>query len=589
MYKDLSMQRSYIILAGFVVTVLMGYTANGQIHFHYTSNTGNNATVAVPTTANPGIGGTPLASGDEIGVFTPDGLCVGAVVWSGANAVITVWGDNDQTPEIDGMRGGEQIFYRVWQQSTNTEYISVNVTYLQGDGMYSGNAIYILSSLSAVVPPTVPQLLSPSDGATDISVTPTLTWNASSRATSYELQASTSSAFTTTAADDSTIVGTSRQVGPLGNSIRYYWRVRAKNSGGTSSWSTVRNFTTVPAVPLAPSLISPANGVTDRPTTLTLIWNASTGASSYHLQLSTSAAFTIVSVDDSTLTSTSRQVGPLANNTTYYWRVNAKNSGGTSNWSTIWSFTTVPLPPPAPTLASPVSGSTKQPTTLTASWIVSTGASSYHLQLSTSAAFTTVSVDDSTLTSVSRQVGSLANNTTYYWRVNAKNSGGTSGWSSIWSFTTVPLAPATPALVSPINGAANQPTTLTVSWNASSGASSYRFQLSTTAAFTTVNVDDSALVSTSRQVGSLANNTTYYWRVNAKNSGGTSNWSTAWSFTTVPLPPAVPTLVSPINGITGQSVPMCRGGLNHKKVYRQRRRNSKKAGDDTMTHRSKRS
>jgi len=142
------------LLIGLSIAMLSSAVTMAQTHFTFTSNTGNNATVGVPTSANPNIGGTPLAPGDEIGVFTPDGLCVGAVVWEGTNTAITVWGDNDQTPEIDGIRVGEQIYYRVWQSSTNTEFTQVDVSYSQGNGIYAVNGIYVLASLTAV-PPSV--------------------------------------------------------------------------------------------------------------------------------------------------------------------------------------------------------------------------------------------------------------------------------------------------------------------------------------------------------------------------------------------------------------------------------------------------
>src|SRR3990172_8900881 len=100
--KRLSIQSPATLTRLFLISLFVGLLisaqAVAQVHFTFTPNTGEEATVAVPTSANPNIGGSPLASGDEIGVFTPAGLCVGAVIWTGSNTVITVWGDNDQTP-----------------------------------------------------------------------------------------------------------------------------------------------------------------------------------------------------------------------------------------------------------------------------------------------------------------------------------------------------------------------------------------------------------------------------------------------------------------------------------------------------------
>lgn len=119
--------------------------------FKFIANTGNNATVAVPAAVNPNIDGTPLATGDEIGVFTPAGLCIGAAVWtSGQSAAITVWGDNDQTPAVDGIKAGEEMRYRIWRKATNSVHLQMSAAYAQGDGKYAANGIYILSALSGV-------------------------------------------------------------------------------------------------------------------------------------------------------------------------------------------------------------------------------------------------------------------------------------------------------------------------------------------------------------------------------------------------------------------------------------------------------
>jgi hypothetical protein len=139
--------RTTAVLFLMLIAGAAGSTA--QTHFTFTSNTGSNAVVAVPGNINPNIAGVPLEHGDEIGAFSPAGLCVGACVWEGAAASISVWGDNTITPETDGMMSGETIKYRIWDSSAAIEYPIVNVTYATGDGIYQPNGIYALSSISA--------------------------------------------------------------------------------------------------------------------------------------------------------------------------------------------------------------------------------------------------------------------------------------------------------------------------------------------------------------------------------------------------------------------------------------------------------
>lgn len=95
--------------------------------------------------------------------------------------------------------------------------------------------------------------------------------------------------------------------------------------------------TTVPSVPV---LVLPVSSSINVQTNPTLSWNASSGAASYHLQVSTSSTFASTAVDQSGITGTSLSVNGLSSGTTYYWRVSASNANGTSNWSSAFNFTT---------------------------------------------------------------------------------------------------------------------------------------------------------------------------------------------------------------------------------------------------------
>ena len=97
-----------------------------------------------------------------------------------------------------------------------------------------------------------------------------------------------------------------------------------------------------PPVPAAPVLIAPLNGALLVATNPLLDWDSSTYAESYGIQVSTDSLFTSTVYDSSNIPITEFQIpnNGLNINTTYYWRVNASNEGGTSPWSNIFHFTT---------------------------------------------------------------------------------------------------------------------------------------------------------------------------------------------------------------------------------------------------------
>jgi predicted phage tail protein len=280
--------------------------------------------------------------------------------------------------------------------------------------------------------PGAPTLLSPTDASSGIAVIPSLSWNASSGAASYTLQVSANSSFSTFVYNNSGLTNTTQQVNGLNPLTLYYWRVSATNTAGTSGWSTAWSFTTTGPSPAAPVLLSPLNGTTTNSSPL-LIWIASSGATSYTLQVSVDSLFSSFAYNQDSLTSSSQQLTELTAST-YYWRVAATNNNGTSGWSNVWHITT--LAPTAPALSSPINGATAQLLSPLLSWSASGGATSFTLQVSLNSSFTSFVYNHSGLTSLNQQVTGLTAQTKYYWRVSASNSYGTSGWSDTWSFTT---------------------------------------------------------------------------------------------------------------------------------------------------------
>ena len=400
--------------------------------------------------------------------------------------------------------------------------------------LWPGAAVIVRYGQASQLP--APGLVSPANNATDQPASLTLEWNSVPAATSYRVQVSTDPSFTTTVVDDQNVTGTSLQVGPLANGTTHHWRVQAKNATMTSPYSSVWSFTTVPgAPPAAPTLASPAGGATEVSTSPTLSWNASGGATSYRLQVSTMSNFSTTVYDMSGITGTSSVVTGLMNNTVYYWRVNASNAVGTSVYSNLRSFTTIAGggAPAAPLLTSPANNATDQPTSVTLQWTRPASATSFRVQLGTDPNFVIgLRLDDSTVADTFRDVFALAENTTYHWRVNAKNAQGTSPFSPVWNFTTLCQSPAQVLLVFPPDQAIIAADSGRLIWQAQPQATRYWLELAIDPLFTFRTVD-STLTDTTVIARSLANNQPYYWKVRAGNTCGWGPFSGTRSFTVV--------------------------------------------------------
>ncbi|MDH3402348.1 MAG: hypothetical protein OEP45_01935 [Acidobacteriota bacterium] len=98
--------------------------------------------------------------------------------------------------------------------------------------------------------PAAPALLSPPDGAVDVSLVPTLAWSASTQAETYVVEVATDPGFTDivfTAATDETTATPTAALDPV---TEYFWHVRAGNLCGDGVFSATFSFTTMAIPPI---------------------------------------------------------------------------------------------------------------------------------------------------------------------------------------------------------------------------------------------------------------------------------------------------------------------------------------------------
>ena len=349
--------------------------------------------------------------------------------------------------------------------------------------------------------------------ATATSASLTLRWAVVPGATAYRVKLGESGTPTT-------VTGASHEFTGLTAGTEYTLYVYAQNRGGNSEWSSITAST---AGPPAPSGLSK----TATSTTITLSWSAVTGATGYDVKQGATGTETAVS------SGTSYTFSNLTASTEYTLYVRARNSAGVSDWKSL-SATTAPAQPSGLNVMSSSTG-------LTLSWNIVDGATGYDVKQGATGTVTSVAAVarrkievglgtgltmTATVSGVSHVFTDLTSNTAYTLYVRTKNSGGNSEWTSL-SATTAPAAP------SGLSATATN-TSLTLSWNAVTGATGYDVSLGSSSPAVSAS-------GTSHTFSDLSAGTTYRLDVRARNGSGFSDWtSLTASTTTAPAAPSAP-------------------------------------------------
>ena len=451
------------------------------------------------------------------------------------------WAAVDGAAKYEIYRSTQQSTgYSLLGTTTSTSYVNTSaaagITYYYkvcavnsaGTSAYSN----IVSGRAKAAIPAAPRV---TIGNSSASGKPQLTWAAVDGAAKYEIYRSTqqSTGFTLLGTTTSTsYVNTGAAVGKT-----YYYKVRALNvDGAAGAYSSTVSGAAKAVAPAAPT-VTMTYSDSGKPK---LTWSAVSGAASYRVYRSESrgTGYSLLG----TTTSTSYVNTGAAVGKTYYYRVKAVNSAGTSAYSNIVSGRAKAAIPAAPRVTIGNSSASGKPQL---TWAAVDGAAKYEIYRSTqqSTGFTLLG----TTTSTSYVNTGAAVGKTYYYKVRALNVDGAAGaYSSTVSGAAKAVAPAAPTVTMTYSDSGKPKLT----WSAVSGAASYRVYRSESrgTGYSLLGTTTStSYVNTGAAVGK-----TYYYRVKAVNSAGTSAYSNIVSGTARTPAPAAPVLKGGTSSASGK-------------------------------------
>ena len=412
-------------------------------------------------------------------------------------------------------------------------------------------------------PPYIPNNPNPQNNSNNVPITTDLSWTGGDPdpgdTVTYDVY------FGSTNPPPLVMIGlpaTTYDLGTLGYSTTYYWKIISWDNRGASTQGPLWVFTTMSVPnnpPYAPNTPTPMNHAVGVNISADLGWNGGDPDPGdtvlYDMYFGATNPPPKISSNQS---STSYDPGTLSFDTTYYWKIVAWDNHGASTMGPLWDFSTESLvnnPPYLPSDPEPSNHAINVDIQTDISW--NGGDPDPGDTVTYDVFFGSISPPPrvvSNQTSTSYEPGTLSYETTYYWKIIAWDNHGASTQGSLWDFTTMvepnnpPYPPSDP---SPSDGATDVDISVELSWTGGDPDGdpvTYDVYFGTSSPPVQVAANQSA---SSYTPGSLEYMTTYYWMIVSWDDLGLSTPGDQWLFTTQsepnnpPYPPSDP---SPIDG-----------------------------------------
>lgn len=363
----------------------------------------------------------------------------------------------------------------------------------------------------------------------------------------YDVFLATKAELTDAEKIESALVDTKCTVEELIPSSTYFWKVKSINTAGESIDSRVFSFTTASE---ASALKSPADKATIDGNSVSLEWNKNSDVNAkYDVFLGTNAELTDAEKIATGITDVTFLAKELISGYTYFWKVKTIDSAGKTLESSVFTFTPA-LKPSA--LLLPEDKSVIAENSVSLSWAKNSNPNvKYDVFIGNKAELT----DDDRVVTKTSDLSYLAEGikagATCYWKVNTISDKGAVLETTSYSFSN--KYPSTPVQSYPKDKTELIRLTTNLLWSESTlfdGAEvTYNILYAPTADFESKPVKTADLTKTKLSIEGLTENTSYSWKVIARNADGDTTESEVFTFTTHKSP--ANTLLLPVNESTG--------------------------------------